>query len=182
MTQTAEAPTFEAPTPPDISSAQESTNSVDASLSSAPVADAAAPEVPSIPDVPGVAEEERERKPRLPRLTPPATGWKEFPVPEFDDTKYSAPTKKDFDQTGPYYEQYRLAKIDEDMEGLRRTRKEVEEEIDLWKECGNDAERVELRRKEVRMKNATMSFISEGKLSKEDFAQLMEAARKQGLV
>lgn len=137
---------------------------------------------PTAPDIPSATPEaDRERKARLPRLNPPEGGWKEFPVPEFDPEKYSSPVKKDFNETGPYYEQYRLSKIQEEIDALAKSKTEMEAEVKLWKECDNDKEQVDLRRAELRTKNRLMDFVANKKFTPEELKALIEAAQEAGV-
>jgi hypothetical protein len=105
-------------------------------------------EPPTAPEIPSpTSEDDRERKAKNPRLTPPEGGWKEFPPADgsFDPEKHSAPAKKDFSPLGPFYENYRLKKIQQEKDDLIRQELEIKEDIQVWEDCGMDAEKVAAR-------------------------------------
>lgn len=119
---------------------------------------------------------------RKPRMTPPKGGFTSFPVEGFDPNKYGYPIKEDFSPEGPYYEEFKLAQLDEEINKIQAKKKEFLDEIEIWRQAGGDRELVERRRNSLKAKNRLSSEIAAKQLSPEDLAAILEQLKQAGLL
>lgn len=135
-----------------------------------------APTPPNLPSTNG-QDESTGRKPRNPRFSPPAgEKFREFPFDEFEKvrTKYSYPIQEDFDDSGPFYERFVLARVESQMKPLLARKEQMEAEIKIWEESGGDKELVAAKRQEMRLKSKIAENIGSGAISMDDLAAMVK--------
>jgi len=144
--------------------------------------DVALPEVPEAPVAEAPKVKTKETRNRKPRMTPPQGGFTSFPVEGFSDEKYSYPVKEDFSEEGPYYEEFKLSQLNDQIRLLKEKRNEFQAEIDIWKEAGGDKALVDQRRGSLKTRNKLAAAISSKSISAKDLESLKALLLEKGLL